>query len=64
MEVGSERIKTSFKANQFLTGHGNMEAYLRRFKLKETDGLCECGAGLETIEHIKRDCTLGPRVRA
>lgn len=64
MEVGSQRIKTSFKANQLLTGHGNMESNLARFKLKQTDGNCECGMGGETVQHIKYDCQLERRVTA
>lgn len=49
MEVGSQQLKTNFKANQMLTGHENMEAYLMRFRLKQTDGMCAYGIGLKTV---------------
>ncbi|XP_076274974.1 uncharacterized protein LOC143205841 [Rhynchophorus ferrugineus] len=41
-QVGRGNIGLSRKAVQLMTGHGNMQAYLHRFKLKEIDGLCEC----------------------
>lgn len=51
MEVSTQQLKTSFKANQLLTGHGNMEAYLMRFRLKQTNGMCVCGARIDTVRH-------------
>lgn len=39
---GRNRLKLTFKGTQLMTGHGNMEFYLRRFKLKDTDGNSEC----------------------
>lgn len=63
-EVGTQHLKASFKSNQLLTGHGNMEAYLQRFQLKQTDGQCACVEGLEEVQHIKEDCQLSERVQA
>lgn len=37
----------TFKAMQLLTGHGNLAAYLHRFRLKYMDGRCLCGQGME-----------------
>lgn len=34
-EVGFDNLQTSFKTNQLLTGHGNMLAYLQRFRLRD-----------------------------
>lgn len=45
-------------------GHGNMEGYLSRFRLKQTQGLCQCGVGLEDTRHIKEECTSESRNRA
>lgn len=39
-EVGLDDVKYSFKMVQFLTGHGNVQDYLRR----------------ETIEHVRFQC--------
>lgn len=37
-EVVMQYLRTSFKANQLMTGHGNMEEYLQIFRLEQTDG--------------------------
>lgn len=39
-EVRNYLLELSFKAVQLLTGHGNMGAYLPRFRLRDTDGAC------------------------
>lgn len=62
-EVEIQRIATSFRANQFLTGHGNLLGYLKRFNLRDTDGQCSCGNGVEDIGHVKIRCDLDNRTR-
>ena len=43
-----------------LTGHGPFNAYLKRFNLCETDGLCPCG-GIDDPDHIIYHCGLPRR---
>lgn len=47
-----------------LTGHGPFRAYYSRFGLREGDGACRCGGGLETGEHVLISCTLEHRKEA
>lgn len=54
--VGFERLELNRKAMQMITNHGNMEAYLKRFRLKETDGMCDCSRVQEDSDHIMNDC--------
>ncbi|XP_076274972.1 uncharacterized protein LOC143205838 [Rhynchophorus ferrugineus] len=63
-QVGRGNIGLSRKAVQLMTGHGNMQAYLHIFKLKEIDGLCECRIGPEDTTHILETCEIGKRVEA
>ncbi|XP_076274977.1 uncharacterized protein LOC143205843 [Rhynchophorus ferrugineus] len=63
-QVGRGNIGLSRKAVQLMTGHGNMQAYLHRFKLKEINGLCECRIGPEDTTHILETCEIGKRVEA
>lgn len=56
-EVGVDILELDRKAIQLVTGHGNMKGYLKRFKLADTDGRCECGQANEDTEHILTDCT-------
>lgn len=45
-------IRTDGRITQAITGHGNFEGYKKRFDLKETNGICECGRNEEEdIEH-------------
>ncbi|XP_044760376.1 uncharacterized protein LOC123317829 [Coccinella septempunctata] len=37
MEIGNDRLDLNFKAAQLMTNHGNMLAYLNRFRLKDTN---------------------------
>lgn len=39
-EVGYDKLDASFRAVQFLTGHGNVRSYLRRFAPQATGGNC------------------------
>ncbi|XP_076274827.1 uncharacterized protein LOC143205560 [Rhynchophorus ferrugineus] len=63
-QVGRGNIGLSRKAVQLMTGHGNMQAYLHIFKLKKTDGLCECRTGPEDTTHILETCEIMKRVEA
>ncbi|GBN22750.1 hypothetical protein AVEN_38018-1 [Araneus ventricosus] len=46
----------SFKVNQFLTGHGNFEEYLKRFH-RQTSDVCDCSAKeIQNVEHIIFRC--------
>ncbi|XP_076256104.1 uncharacterized protein LOC143193667 [Rhynchophorus ferrugineus] len=61
-KVGFETLAVSNKATQLITGHGNLGAYIARFKLQDTTGQCQCGGGFEDIEHILFNCTRPERV--
>ncbi|KAF7278407.1 hypothetical protein GWI33_008443 [Rhynchophorus ferrugineus] len=61
-KVGFESFAVSNKATQLITGHGNLGAYIARFKLQDTTGQCQCGGGFEDIEHILFNCTRPERV--
>ncbi|KAJ8945526.1 hypothetical protein NQ318_020371, partial [Aromia moschata] len=50
--------------SKVLTGHGDMRAYLVRFRLTEGGGECECGLGDESVEHIVFECEIDKRKRA
>lgn len=62
--VGAEVGAVSADTVQLLTGHGRLRAYYRRFKLRETDGECDCGNEQETAEHVLWRCTLPARILA
>ncbi|KAF7287510.1 hypothetical protein GWI33_000277 [Rhynchophorus ferrugineus] len=40
--VGFERLELNRKAVQLITNHGNMEANIKRFRLKITEAVCGC----------------------
>ena len=44
-------------------GHGFFEAYFHRFKLKETNGRCECGKR-EDVKHLRERCMIERWVNA
>lgn len=50
--VGRDVTNLGKKATQLVTGHGNFNGYLERFKLKETTGMCLCDMGREDVNHI------------
>ncbi|GJQ69173.1 hypothetical protein Trydic_g6327 [Trypoxylus dichotomus] len=54
--VGTGKKGWTSKAVQLMTGHGYFKAYYRRFGLREGNGECECGGGLETAEHVWWEC--------
>ena len=40
-----------------VTGHGNIKAYLHKFKIQESP-ICSCERGEQTVEHVIYDCKL------
>ncbi|XP_057665654.1 uncharacterized protein LOC130899609 [Diorhabda carinulata] len=54
----------NWKAIQILTGHGHIQTYYERFKLRETDGNCKHCQTPETIQHVRNDCTEHNRLQA
>lgn len=62
--VATEIEPVSKDTVQMLTGHGRLKAYYHRFRLKQTDGICECGLEAETAEHVCLRCELEARSRA
>ncbi|GBO15458.1 hypothetical protein AVEN_5579-1 [Araneus ventricosus] len=47
----------NFRITQFLTGHGNFKAYLKRFNLSRTD-LCSCSSGeIQDVNHLILSCS-------
>lgn len=65
-EIGVDRLPLSFKGVQLATGHGNLGAYLQRFKLigEHDSTACRCREQHETATHILESCPLGTRVDA
>lgn len=49
------RIDVNHYVAQFLTGHGNFNAYLKRFGKRESE-LCDVCGVCETPEHVVYDC--------
>lgn len=62
--VDLQRKDLSWKATQLVTGHGYMEAYYQRFRLRETHGRCRCDTGEEDRDHVLWDCAMDSRVQA
>lgn len=52
------------KSVSLLTGHGPFRAYFRRFRLKEGNGLCDCGDAADDGNHALRQCELPERAAA
>ncbi|GBM36485.1 hypothetical protein AVEN_249677-1 [Araneus ventricosus] len=48
----------NFRITQFITGHGNFKAYLKRFNLSRTD-LCGIGSsgGIRDVNHLILSCS-------
>jgi len=54
---GRLKMKLNLTGNltSIVTGHGNMKAYLNRFKLTD-EPTCPCGKGDQTTDHTIYDC--------
>ena len=48
-------VRPSYYCTQALTGHGNFNAHLRKFKIVENEG-CVCGAHRDTVPHLLLEC--------
>jgi hypothetical protein len=59
--IVAERMKmkiiTTHNLTNMLTGHGNVNAYLHRFKIANTP-TCPCGKTDQTIDHLLHECDL------
>jgi len=51
------RINITPNCTAIVTGHGNIEAYLHKYKIKD-DPTCPCRKGPRTVQHIIFDCPL------
>ena len=51
------KINVNPKFSTMVTGHGNIKAYLYRFKIKDSP-MCSCKRGEKTIDHILFNCEL------
>ena len=51
------------RAVWLLTGHGPFNCYYARFRLRQTDGLCECGAAVDDVTHVLYQCLIPRRVQ-
>jgi len=40
-----------------VTGHGNIKAYLHKYKIRESP-ICSCKTGEQTVDHVIYDCKL------
>jgi hypothetical protein len=56
-------LRCDYFSTQFLTGHGAFNAYLHRFKLRDSPD-CPCGEDLQTSEHLLWECPLLDEERA
>ena len=53
----SRKLYTNQALTTILTGHGNIKAYLYRFKIIDSP-TCPCGKGDQHIDHLIYDCEL------
>ena len=57
----TERLNRKLSINRslttMLTGHGNIKAYLHRFKLIDS-ATCPCGKNDQTTDHLLYECEL------
>ncbi|GBN32590.1 hypothetical protein AVEN_138868-1 [Araneus ventricosus] len=55
--VKASHFVSNFRITQFVTGHGNFKAYLKRFNLSRTD-LCSCSSGeIQDVNHLILSCS-------
>ena len=48
-------VRPSYYCTQALTGHGNFNSHLRKFKIVE-DLACVCGTNRDTVPHLLLEC--------
>ena len=46
----------SFYLTHVMNGHGNLGAYLERFKIRDSDACLRCGSAGVSAEHALSDC--------
>jgi len=51
------KITTTHKFTTMVTGHGNINSYLHRFKISKTS-TCACGEADQTTDHLLYKCSL------
>ena len=51
------KISTNQSLTTMMTGHGNIKAFLHRFKLTDS-ATCPCGKNDQTIDHIIYECEI------
>ena len=56
------RVSPSPNFTTLLTGHGNINSYLHKFKITENPG-CPCNKGNQTVDHIIYSCGLHEQER-
>ena len=56
------RLNATPKFTAMVTGHGNIKAYLHKYKIMD-DPSCPCRKDLQTVQHIIFDCPLVEKVR-
>ena len=56
------RVSPTPNLTTILTGHGNINSYLHRFKITENPG-CSCNKGDQTVDHIIYSCGLHEQER-
>ena len=49
------KLRVSPNLTTLLTGHGRLNAYFHRFKIK-TNSMCVYGEGDQTVDHVIYDC--------
>ncbi len=52
----TQNLKINFNLTQILTNHGNMNSYLKRFEIKDTDECSECIGCEDDSDHRVYDC--------
>jgi hypothetical protein len=57
----ADRLKVKIKVTPnfitVVTGHGNVQSYLHKYKIVDSP-LCSCKGGEQTVDHILYDCKL------
>ena len=61
--IFSLRSITSASRGQLLTGHGRLNSYFHRFKIKDNP-MCPCKKGDQTVDHVIYHCPILTAERA
>jgi hypothetical protein len=51
------KINVTPNCTTVVTGHGNIKAYLHKYKIQESP-ICSCKRGEQTVDHVIYDCKL------